>query len=205
MLTEPLLAEDGTDTTPLPPGLSTFQPPRREKKHTMQDFWPRLNHRGLRALRRGIQEVSVSVYSWMCCSAGDSNPASVIKAEGMSSLWTLPNRNPLAWRGGGMGEERSGRWRVEGTVYRNRCLASGRAVWTDMAFFPSAGLLQWLISICSHCCCLFSLRHDFNLNNVYDSVFQRRGNNNVTHVHESSCFCALVIIKERVQEILSKL
>lgn len=79
--------------TPLPPGLSKFQHPWSEKqtnkqwnKQTMQDFWPRLNQRGLWALCRGIQEVSASVYSWMCCSAGDSSPVSVIKAKGMSSL-----------------------------------------------------------------------------------------------------------------------
>lgn len=72
--------------------------PRVKKKRTM----PGLNQRGLWALCRGIQEVSVSVYSWMCCSAGDSSPASVIKAEGMSSLWTLPHHNPPSWRGLGM-------------------------------------------------------------------------------------------------------
>lgn len=172
------------------------------KKHTMQDVWPRLNQRGLWALCRGIQEVSECVYSWMCCSASDSNHASVIKAEGMSSLWTLPNHNPLAWRGVGRGEERRG-WKDGLKVQYTET-----DVWHLAGLFgliwPSLILLvyyKWHISVPSHYCCLLSPRHEFNLNNVCKvsrnlkiNVFQSRGNDKGSR---RPCY-ALVIIK--VQE-----
>lgn len=102
-----------------------------ERNHTM----PGLNRRGLWALCRGS----------VCeCWAGDSSPVSVIKAEGMRGLWTLPSCNPQA------GVERPSR--AEGTAYRSRCLAAGSTAWSDIASFPSTGLSQQRNSICSHYC-----------------------------------------------------
>lgn len=102
---------------PLPPALRQLQLPLsgEKKKKNIQckiygfawitgDYGPCAT-----AFRKGY----VSVYSWMCCSAGDSSSASVIKAEGMSILWTQPNSNPLAWHEVGRGEGRRG-WRDEG-------------------------------------------------------------------------------------------
>lgn len=102
-----LLVEHVIDTTPLPPGLSKF-PVSLEwintQCRTSGLVWIREDYGCCAVAFRKC----LSVYSWMCCSASDSSHASVIKAEGMSSLWTLPNHNPLAWRGVGRGEERRG-------------------------------------------------------------------------------------------------
>lgn len=44
-------------------------------------------------------------YGLKCRCAGDSSAASVIKADGMSCLGTLPNHNPLSWHGVGRGKD----------------------------------------------------------------------------------------------------